>query len=277
MSEAVATPAAPASPAAPATPPPAAPAEGASTPAQNTADTATATPTPDETKGKTPDPAEKRGTSRFERRISRLHREAAEARAERDLLRRQLEEIKPKEAPDPGAPKLENFKDIEEYAAAKAKYESQKVLKEHQAKQQNETRQRAYAKLVEEWESKAARGSDKYEDFEEIVGDIKPTTPWSHAAMEADNAEEVLYYLGKNLKEVERIAALSPTAQIREIGKIEAKLAATPPKPATPSKAPAPITPLTGAAPVTERSIYEPNLPYEEFKKLRNKQLGRTR
>ena len=69
--------------------------------------------------------------------------------------------------------------------------------------------------------------------------------------VEAENAEDVAYYLGKNPKEAERIVSLPTLSQVREIGKLEAKLLAEPAKPKTPSKAPAPITPLTGAAPVT--------------------------
>lgn len=266
---AVATPAAP--PAAPV-----APAEGG-TPAQNTADSAAATPQGDEKTPKTPDPADKRGTSRFERRISRLHREAAEARAERDFLKRQMEESRAKEAADPAAPKLESFKDIEEYATAKAKYEAEKTLKQHQATQRAEAARREQAKLVETWETRAVRGSEKYDDFDEVVGEIKPTTPWALAIMEAENGDEIAYHLGKNLGEARRIASLPPTAQIREIGKLEYRLAAEPQKPKTPSKAPAPITPVSGAAPVEAKSVYDKDITYDQFVKLRNKQLGRTK
>ena len=68
--------------------------------------------------------------------------------------------------------------------------------------------------------------------------------------MEADNADDIAYHLGSHPKEAQRIAALSPLSQIREIGKLEAKLLAEPAKPKAPSKAPAPITPLTGVAQV---------------------------
>jgi hypothetical protein len=66
--------------------------------------------------------------------------------------------------------------------------------------------------------------------------------------------------------------ALSPTAQIREIGKLEHRLAAEPPKPKTPSKAPAPITPLTGTAPVVSDVPTESDDVGAWIKK-RNKQL----
>lgn len=243
-------------PAAPAAEPaaPATPAEGGEAPAaQNTAEQAPATAPEGEKPETTGQDPEKRGKSRYERRLDRAYKRAAEAQARAEFYEKQLNEMKAssvKPAEDPGAPKLDSFSDIEEYAKAKAKYESDRAVKEFQAKQQGETQKQQQARLAEEWESKAERGSGKYDDFEEVVGDIKPESPVMMALMEAENGEEIAYYLGKNIKEAQRIAQLPPLSQIREIGRLEAKLAAEPPKPKTPSKAPAPIAPLTGAAPV---------------------------
>jgi hypothetical protein len=200
------------------------------------------------------DPEKQRGTRRFERRLDKAYRRAAEAEARAQLFETQLKEARAQSQPpaDPSAPRLEQFDDVEKYAAAKAKYESEKVLREHSAKQQTESTKRHQAQLIESYEAKAARAEGKYEDYDDVVGDISPETPMGMAIMEADNAEDVAWFLGKNIKEAERIAKLPPLSQIREIGKIEAKLLADPPvKPKTPSKAPAPITPLKGAAPVT--------------------------
>ena len=57
-------------------------------------------------------------------------------------------------------------------------------------------------------------------------------------------APEVAYHLGANPKEAERISRLSPILQAKEIGKIEAQLAANPPVKKT-SNAPAPISPVS--------------------------------
>jgi hypothetical protein len=219
--------------------------------AQNTAEQAPATK-PDGEKPETTDqdPEAKRGQRRLERRLDKAYRKAAEAQARADLAERQLtEERSAKAAPaDPGRPKLEQFKDIEEYAAATAKYESEKTLKDHQNKQKSDAQKQAQASLLENWESKVSKVD--YEDFEEVVGEIQPTTPWAMALMKAENGADVAYHLGKNLKEARRIASLDPYDQIFEVAKIAATLAAKPAEPKTPSKAPAPITPLTGATPV---------------------------
>lgn len=233
---------------------PAAPAEGTeTTEAQNTAEQAPATaPEGDKPDSTGQDPEKKRESRRFERRLDKAYRKAAEAQARAEFLEKQLNEMKAssaKPAEDPGAPRLDQFDDIEKYAAAKAKYEADRAVKDYQSRQQGETQKQYTARLSEAWESKADRGGSKYEDFDDVVGDIKPTTPWAAALMEAENGEEIAYYLGKNIKEAERIGKLPPLSQIREIGRLEQKLAAEPPKPKTPSKAPAPIVPLTGAAP----------------------------
>ena len=60
----------------------------------------------------------------------------------------------------------------------------------------------------------------------------------------SDAGPDVLYYLGSNPKEADRIARLAPILQAKEIGKLEASLASNPPVKKT-STAPAPIAPVT--------------------------------
>jgi hypothetical protein len=66
----------------------------------------------------------------------------------------------------------------------------------------------------------------------------------AEAIRAADNGPDVLYYLGSNPKEAERISRLPPAIQAKEIGKIEAKLDNDPPVKKS-SSAPAPISPVT--------------------------------
>jgi len=63
----------------------------------------------------------------------------------------------------------------------------------------------------------------------------------------SDIGPELAYYLGSNPKDAERIARMTPLGQAKEIGKIEAKLAAEPPVKRTTS-APTPISPVTARA-----------------------------
>lgn len=248
MSEVVA-----AAPVAPAAPAPSAPAASAPV-VSDDPKTAAQAPAPadgeakpDPTPAETPESRENKGRDR--RKISRLYREAAEAKAERDLLRRQLESIQKPAAAASGAPTLAQFDyDAEKYADAKAEYAKSEALKERDAKQRTESVKQEQERLRAAWEEKVERADSKYEDFDDVVGRIEPGTPFTDAIIEAENAEDVAYYLGKNPTELRRILQLHPRAQVREIGKLEAKLLATPPKPQTPSKAPAPIKALTGTS-----------------------------
>lgn len=224
---------------------PVAPAEDGQPAVQNTPESAPETPKTDDR------PEERPGKNRAERKISRLYREAAEAKAERDLLRRQLEELKPKPVEQNGRPTLDQFNyDPEKYAEATAKFEREQAIKEYESKQREQLQHRERQRIVETWEEKTSRAESKYEDFDEVVGEIQPTTPWAIAVMEVENGEDVAYHLGKNLKDARRIASLPPLQQALEIGRLSAKLASAPAQPKTPSRAPAPISPLTGAAPV---------------------------
>ncbi len=292
MPEVVATPAAPAAPAAPQarryeipvlaeqtveTIAPAAPAESVPN-AQNTGDQAT--PAKSEAKPEekpeevTPEVAAKREGRRFERRLKQAYQERAEHKAKADLLEKRLAELeqsqKPK-APE-GEPKLEQFDyDPEKYATAKAEFAKTQAAKEYETKQRTESQQKAHQKLVSDWETKAERGADKYDDWQDKVGELKPTAPFVAALMEADNGDDIAHYLGSNPKEAQRIAQLPPLSQVREIGKLEAKLLSTPEKPKTPSKAPAPITPLTGTATISTDQPSDTD-DYATWFKKRNKQ-----
>ena len=234
----------------------ASPAEGgAPAPAQNIADQAPAAEKPD---GETP--AEKQDndtdelpgkrTRRLERRLNRLHKERAEALARGEHFERLYNETRQQQqqpAQDPGAPKLADFEyDEAKYREAVEKYASTKAAREAEARRSAEQQQQYTKRVASEWQKKVAAVAEKYPDFADVTGDVQLATPALYAMMEADNGPDIAVYLGNHDEEAEQIASLSIPAQIRAIGRLEAKLAAEPAKPKTPSKAPAPITPVSG-------------------------------
>ena len=229
-------------------------------------------PAPEEV---TPEQAAKREGRRFERKLDKAYRQRAEALARAEASERRLAELEKPKAPE-GEPKLEQFDyDPEKYAQAKADYAKSQATKEYEAKQRTETGKQQQQKLISDWEEKAERGADKHDDFQEKVGNIQPVNPLLMAIMEADNGDEIAYYLGAHPKEAERIAKLSQISQVREIGKLEAKLALTPEKPKAPSKAPAPITPLTGVAAVASPEPSEQDNMGDWMKKRQKQVYGK--
>ena len=224
--------------------------------------------TPDTEAEKDPEKASQR---RFERRIDRAHRARAEALARAEAAERRLQEFESKQAPVPSSkPKMEDFTDIAEFEKAVDKFAREEAVKDYENKQRDGQTQAATLRLTQAWDAKVTKGASQYDDFDEVVGDLKPTTAWASALMEAENGEEIAYFLGKHPKEAQRIIALSPLSQVREIGKLEVKLSLKAEAPKTPSKAPPPITPISGAAAVSPDEI-KTNQPFEEYQKIGNK------
>ena len=225
------------------------------------------------TTGKDPEkPEEKVSPRRFERRIDRATKRAAEAEAKAAELERKIQSLESQRTvpADPTAPKMSDFTDIEEYAVAVKKHGIEQDRKERESKQQQEQTETAKSKLVRDWAERSAEAEDEHEDYAEKVGDLQPTTPWAIAIMESDIGPKVAYFLGTHLKEAQRIIALSPVSQIREIGKLEAKLSAQPEAPKKPSQAPKPISPVTGAAESGTSALGEP-MPFEKYLSIGNK------
>lgn len=256
------TPAAPATPVVEATP------ESApETPPKAEAEVKTeAKPEEKETTEKEP---ERNATRRFERRMDRAIRAKAEAQARAELAEKRAAEAEARlqakaEPKVDGTPKMEDFTDVQEYAKAVAKFEVEQDRKAREEKSREESRNQELTQISSSWEEHVEKGVDKYDDFQEVVGDLKPDSEWKIAIMQQDNAAEVAYYLGKHEKEAQRIIALHPRRQHQEIAKLSAKLSLQPEAPKKPSKAPEPIKPVTGAAETSEPDPFKPQS-YEDY------------
>ena len=155
---------------------------------------------------------------------------------ERDQAQRQSEQQTLKAAPTASA---DQYESTEDYAQALALQKAEELIAKREAAKQQSQVLESYQNLEE-----AAR--DKYDDFEQVA--YNPKLPITNVMAEtiqsSDIGPELAYYLGSNPKDAERISRMTPLGQAKEIGKIEAKLAAEPPVKKTTS-APAPISPVT--------------------------------
>lgn len=136
-------------------------------------------------------------------------------------------------------PKAEHFESPEAFAEALAERKVIEKLAEMEHKRQQAEMEAAFDERVE-----AAR--DKYDDFEQVVQNpnLRITEEMAEVIRASDIGPDLAYHLGSNPKEAERISRLNPFLQAKEIGRLEAKLAAEPPRKKT-SAAPAPIAPVT--------------------------------
>tara|TARA_R110000868_G_scaffold51435_5_gene163088 strand:- start:3 stop:767 length:765 start_codon:yes stop_codon:yes gene_type:complete len=155
---------------------------------------------------------------------------------ERDQAQRQSEQQTLRAAPTATA---DQFESTEAYADALAYQKAEELIAKREAAKQHSAILESYQDLEEEARS-------KYDDFEQVAYNPKLTITnvMAETIQSSDIGPELAYYLGSNPKDAERISRMTPFSQAKEIGKIEAKLAAEPPVKRTTS-APAPITPVT--------------------------------
>jgi hypothetical protein len=155
---------------------------------------------------------------------------------ERDQAQRQSEQQTLRAAPTATA---DQFESTEAYADALAYQKAEELIAKREAAKQHSAILESYQDLEEE-------ARVKYDDFEQVA--YNPKLPITNVMAEtiqsSDIGPELAYYLGSNPKDAERISRMTPLSQAKEIGKIEAKLAAEPPVKRTTS-APAPISPVT--------------------------------
>lgn len=163
------------------------------------------------------------------------------AREQRKWEREQAQRAAQAQAPRVAAelPSADQFESVDAYAEALALRKAEELIRDREAKRQQQEMLSAYHDREEEIRA-------KYDDFEQVA--YNPNLPITNVMAEAiqtsDIGPEVAYYLGTNPKEAERISRLTPYVQAKEIGKIEAKLADNPPVKKT-SSAPQPISPVT--------------------------------
>jgi len=139
----------------------------------------------------------------------------------------------------PSTASADQFESPEAYAEALAYQKAEELIaKREAAKQQSQ--------VLESYQEREEAARDKYDDFEQVAYNPKLpiTTVMAETIQSSEIGPELAYYLGSNPKDADRISRMSPLAQAKEIGKIEAKLAAEPPVKRTTS-APAPISPVT--------------------------------
>lgn len=197
--------------------------ESESTAAPETVDT----PTPEEQEPKT-------FTQEDLDRIIAAEKAKVERKLRREMAQRTEQVQAPTEAPNP-----ERFKTAEEYVEALADWKAEQKIANREVEQQRKQLDATYEEREE-----AVR--TKYTDFETVAynPDLRITPEMAEVIKASDLGPDLAYHLGKNPSEADRISRLSPLAQARELGKIEATLVATPPTGKKASSAPEPIRPV---------------------------------
>lgn len=140
----------------------------------------------------------------------------------------------------PAAPVVpEQFATTEDYVEALALQKADQLLS-HREQQKHQK------EVIEAYHDREEEARTKYDDFEQVAynPNLPITSEMAQAIQYSDIGPDLAYHLGANPKEAERISRLPPLLQAKEIGRIEAKIAADPPTKKTTS-APTPISPIT--------------------------------
>lgn len=179
---------------------------------------------------------------------------AEKAKVERKLRREMTQQVQEAQRPaNQAVPHPDQFESAEDYVEALAEYRLDQKLAEREAQQQRKQVDSTYAEREEEVRT-------KYSDFENVAynPDLRITPAMAEVIKASEIGPEVAYHLGKNPKEAERIANLSPLAQAREIGKLEASLTTTSPTGKKASSAPEPIRPVGSRAATPKYDTTDP-------------------
>jgi hypothetical protein len=261
----------------------------------------------------TPKRRRRRGRS-YKERASQLAREKAIEKQRADSLQAQIEAMnRERQAPPPpqtespgeadeskeasgevaqsqsgatGAkakPDQSDFDSYEEFQEALVEWKVGEQLTVHTERlasiEQESAQKRAHEQAVAAHSERIDAFRADHSDFDAVIDkakDLPMTRPMQDSVLNSEAGPAIMYHLSRNPEECDRIASMHPLQAIKEIGKIEARLEGAQTGPSSPAepvtRAPRPIKPVGGGATASTVSIDK--LPYQEFKRAREIQLG---
>jgi hypothetical protein len=201
-------------------------------------------------------------------------------RAKNQELEQRLRELQsgsvnngPTEEPSP-----EKFESAAEYTKALAKWTIEQERKEaNKAKLKEE--QENQAKTVHETHLERVQAFKKekpdfdkvMKDFTEEFGeDFELSAPLTKLIRKREVGPAVLYEMAKDTDLLEKLNSLDADDCAVEFGKLEAKLSK--PKPTTKTSAPKPVSPISGSKTAAKKDIFDDDLPFSEYDRLRTEQ-----
>lgn len=216
------------------------------------------------------DAAAKR-SKRVQKRIDQLTKQRHEALREAEELRTENRKLKQSQKVEPPAddprPSFDSYDSVEKYEQDIESWSRRQAQREAQAAPDEKSGQSIeQQEAIDRIQNAAIEASDRYPDFEQVVYDpsLPLTQEMIRAAAETESVADVLYHLGKNPQEAQRLSQMNGTSLVREIGRLEAKLETSSGNGADASgvdpstSAPDPIQPVSG-----KRGKREPKNPDE--------------
>ena len=229
-----------------------------------------------------PKPPKKKGG--FQKKIVKLEQEKEYWRQEALRAQTTAKPIEPVIPPKDltTRPKATDFATHDEYLEQLVEWKADQKIAAIQTKRQQDEAKTQVQNKFNTHNSRVISFKESHEDFDEVIDNVS-TIPMSIAVQESildsDHGPEMMYALGNDPKEFKRICSLPPLQAAREMGKLETKFI----KPATTSsnekttRAPKPVSPVRTRGASVPKDLNDPNLPYEEFKRLRNEEIEKRK
>jgi hypothetical protein len=251
------------------------------------------TPQANANEGETEHEQEKKRLGGWQRKIQKLEREVQTLRTAKAAPVQETVVETPKPKPSPKDFQIEGTDsyDVEAFTEAltdwKLDSKLSEVEKTRTEKAKAEQAKSEQQKTLEAWQQKqGAVAKAKHSDYDEVIGsaDFNVSPLMHEAILNSEVGGELAYYLASNPDEAASIASMNSYQAAKALNKIEAQFAQEesaeqkededePPAPPV-SKAPAPITPIHKPSPAAKPpSVYDKDLPYKEFVKLREAKL----
>jgi hypothetical protein len=173
-------------------------------------------------------------------------------REARVTLEQRLAEMERQQAPKGEAePDPSQFTDMFEYAKALTDYKVDQRLGEEKQKAVQAKVQAEKEQVLNTWSERVTQAKASIPNFEQVVksADMTVINEVRDSIFESDVGPQLLYHLADNPEFVEKLQGMTPAAQLRQIGKLEAMFEKQDSKPVVQrSRASAPITPIRSAA-----------------------------
>ena len=230
-----------------------------------------------------PTPQKKAGG--FRKRIDELVRKNHDTSRQNAILEQRLDDIRVEQQKaqldgtiNAPPPKLEDYTTPEDYYEAIESWKKESIDSYQKGQEESSKRAKAAndnAKAQQDYQAKVAQAVEKYPDFVDIITNPElPNLPevspaGFQAVIESDNFADVAVYLAKNPVELYNLGSLSPIQAIKEVAKIEMRLAAKP----TSQNQKLAISPPTEVGGQASSVKQTGDMSTEEWMKNRNNQL----
>jgi hypothetical protein len=171
----------------------------------------------------------------------------------------------------PGVPTVDQFTSYEDYSMAMASFIADTRYQERESERssvyQARIRHDAESAQLSRWNDRLAEARSSNPGFDASLNLETPMSlPMQHLAMESPQGIEILQWLSDNPQESQRISTLHPAETYREMGKIEARLEAAPPRASARvvSNAKPPVRPLGTSPHVADEFAITDDLSFDE-------------